>query len=60
VKSLDIFKKVPEDLSQSTNLGGCISIITILLISYFTFVEFRNYLSPEYIAEINMDKLFTR
>jgi hypothetical protein len=60
VRSLDIFKKTPPDCSQPTNLGGCISIVTVLLITFFTFIEFQNYLSPEYVAEINMDKLFTR
>lgn len=60
VRSLDIFKKTPPDVSQPTNLGGFISIVTVLLISYFTVVEFSHYLYPEYTGEINMDKLFTR
>lgn len=60
VRSLDIFKKTPPDVSQPTNLGGCISIVTVVLIAFFTLIEFRNYLTPEYTAEINMDKLFTR
>lgn len=60
VRSLDIFKKVPTDLSQTTNLGGAISIITFVLIAYLLFREFSNYLHPEYIAEINTDKLVTR
>lgn len=36
-RKLDIFKKVPQDLSEGTNLGGFISIITACLIAYFTF-----------------------
>lgn len=35
-RKLDIFKKVPKDLSEGTNLGGFISIITVCLIVYFT------------------------
>jgi hypothetical protein len=60
LRDLDIFKKVPSDFDQATNLGGFISLLTLFLIVGFTFIEFRSYLSPEYSAEINMDKLFTR
>jgi hypothetical protein len=57
---LDIFKKVPSDLSQATNLGGALSILTTLLILFFSYVELRNYLNPEYSAEISQDRMFTR
>jgi hypothetical protein len=60
VRSLDIFKKVPSDFAQATNLGGFLSILTVVLIVFFTAIELNNYLSPEYSAEINMDQLFTR
>ncbi len=35
-RKLDIFKKVPTDLSEGTNLGGFISIIAAISIVYFT------------------------
>jgi hypothetical protein len=60
IRNLDIFKKVPSDLSQATNLGGALSILTVLLILFFSYVEFKNYLNPSYSAEITQDKLFTR
>jgi hypothetical protein len=41
---------VPSDLSQATNLGGAISILTAILILFFSYVEFSNYLNPEYSA----------
>lgn len=50
IRNLDIFKKVPSDLSQATNLGGAISILTAILILFFSYVEFSNYLNPEYSA----------
>jgi hypothetical protein len=34
-RKLDIFKKVPKDLSEGTDLGGLISIIAALLMVYF-------------------------
>jgi hypothetical protein len=46
VRGLDIFKKVPSDFAQATNLGGCLSIVTVLLIVFFTVIEFNSYLSP--------------
>ena len=36
IRKLDVFKKVPKDLSEGTNLGGAISIVTALLIAFFT------------------------
>ena len=34
-RKLDIFKKVPKDLSEGTDLGGLISIGVIILMTYF-------------------------
>jgi len=34
VRSLDLFKKVPIDISRPTNLGGFVSILTGLIILY--------------------------
>lgn len=50
VRKLDIFKKVPSTLSQSTNLGGVVSLITAGVILYLIYRETHNYLNPEYIA----------
>jgi hypothetical protein len=46
VRKLDIFKKVPKDLSEGTNIGGFISILTISFIFFFSFSELRNYFNP--------------
>lgn len=50
VRNLDIFKKVPTDLSQSTNLGGALSLITAVLILYLIYRETHNFFNPEYVA----------
>lgn len=60
IRNLDVFKKVPADLSQASNLGGAVSLVTAALIVFFTVRELRNYLSPEYVAEISLEKLVTR
>ncbi len=50
MRNLDIFKKVPTDLAQSTRLGGVISIITALLLVFFVYRELQAYVHPEYTA----------
>jgi len=46
VRSLDVFKKVPTDLSQATNVGGFISIIAVFLIMFFIYHECWAYFNP--------------
>lgn len=53
IRKLDIYKRPPIDLSTGTNIGGCISIFTTLLIMYFLFVEITDYLYPKYKATIS-------
>ena len=60
VRSLDVFKKVPSDLSEATNLGVAISLIVLALILYFAWHECYAYLNPDYSADINFDKPVTR
>lgn len=60
IRRLDVFKKFPKEVSQATNLGGLLSIVTTLLILYFLVVEFRNYLNPTYSAQLTLDDLLTR
>jgi hypothetical protein len=60
VRKLDIFKKVPTDLSEGTNRGGFLSLLALISIVYFLIVEIQDYLSPQYNAMIVPDKLVTR
>ena len=32
IRKIDIFKKVPRDISEGTNVGGCVSILTAVVI----------------------------
>ena len=48
IRKLDAFKKLPKELSQGTNIGGAISILTTLGILGFIFVQFYNYFNPDY------------
>ena len=60
VRKLDVFKKVPQNFSQGTNRGGFISLFTVISIGYFLFVEFKNFIRPDYNAMIVTDQLVTR
>jgi hypothetical protein len=50
IRKLDVFTKIPTELSQTTNIGGLISIITASFILIFFIYELDNYLHPEYQA----------
>lgn len=60
VRKLDVFKKVPKDYSEGTNLGGFISLLTVASIGYFLFREVAAFLRPDYGAMIVTDQLVTR
>lgn len=60
IRKLDVFKKIPEDLSEPTNLGGCISLMTIVLICFFLYTELYAYMFPHLKASILLDDLVTR
>ena len=38
LRKLDIYKKPEESLTEGTNIGGCISITTVILIGYFLYM----------------------
>lgn len=59
-RKLDIFKKVPKDLSEGTNLGGLVSIITASLIIYFIYSEVMGFLNAPQVANIIQDEPFAR
>ena len=60
VRKLDVFKKVPQNFSQGTNRGGFISLLTVISIGYFLFIELKNFIRPDYNAMIVTDQLVTR
>jgi hypothetical protein len=60
IRKLDVFKKIPEDLSEGTNLGGVISLLTVLFIGFFLYSELYAYMYPHLKATILLDELVTR
>ena len=44
---IDIYRKIPKDLTQSTRTGAFISIGCIMFIMFLFLSELRSYLSSE-------------
>jgi|JI6StandDraft_1071083.scaffolds.fasta_scaffold00710_14 hypothetical protein len=60
IKKLDVYKKIPKDLSEGTNIGGFISILTVVTLLVLVFFESRAFLFPEYKSELRADDPITR
>ena len=60
IRRLDVFKKIPEDLSEATNIGGILSLFTLTLITFFLYSEVYAYMYPRLKASILLDSLVTR
>ena len=60
IRKLDMFKKVPTDLSSATNLGGFMSILTVALIVFFATYEFYLFWDQKETSYISSDDKFTR
>lgn len=60
IRKLDMFKKVPSDLSSGTNVGGVMSLLAIGLIIFFIVYETSLYFNQPESSIISMDRLFTR
>jgi hypothetical protein len=46
VRNLDIFKKVPRDLCQGSNIGGAMSLLTAGGILAFIVIQCFRYFNP--------------
>ena len=46
IRRFDVYKKVPTDLSEGTNVGGIVSIITVLTLMFLVFKETADFLYP--------------
>jgi len=55
IRRLDIYRKVPKDLTQPTFAGACISVSSVLFILYLFFSELTSFLTPEIASELFVD-----
>lgn len=54
-KRLDIYRKVPKDLTQPTNSGAIISICCIVFMTILFLSELIDFLTPEIVNELFVD-----
>lgn len=55
-KRLDIYRKVPKDLTQPTNSGAIISICCIAFMTILFLSELVDFLTPEIVNELFVDQ----
>ena len=46
IRRFDVYKKLPTDLSEGTNVGGIVSIVTVATILFLVFKETADFLYP--------------
>jgi hypothetical protein len=52
LRRLDIYRKIPKDLTQPTYAGACISVLCCLFMTYLFVAELISFLSVEIISEM--------
>ncbi|KAK4026654.1 endoplasmic reticulum-Golgi intermediate compartment protein 1 [Daphnia magna] len=55
LRRLDIYRKVPKDLTQPTVTGAVISICCCAFMTFLFFSEFFHFISPEVVSELFVD-----
>lgn len=55
IRRFDIYRKVPKDLTQPTLTGACISISSVLFITYLFLSELSLFLTHEVISELTVE-----
>ena len=60
IRRFDVYKKVQSDLSEGTNVGGIVSLITIFTLIFLVFKETGDFFYPEMKTELRLDDPVTR
>lgn len=55
IRRLDIYRKVPKDLTQPTTVGAIISIVSLLFVFLMVLTSFINFLTPKIQSEMFVD-----
>eukprot|EP00828_Plagiopyla_frontata_P033484 TRINITY_DN4348_c0_g1_i1.p2 TRINITY_DN4348_c0_g1~~TRINITY_DN4348_c0_g1_i1.p2 ORF type:complete len:150 (-),score=18.15 TRINITY_DN4348_c0_g1_i1:154-603(-) len=56
IKALDVYKRVPKGLSQSTISGALISLLSCAFIAFLFLIELNLYLSDKTTTEMNINE----
>ena len=55
IRRLDIYRKVPKDLTQPTTTGACVSVCSVLFIVFLMTSELGSFIQTDVISEIFVD-----
>nr|XP_054766429.1 endoplasmic reticulum-Golgi intermediate compartment protein 1-like [Lytechinus pictus] len=55
VKRLDVYRKIPKDLTQPTYAGACVSLLSMLFITFLLLSEFMSFMRPDVVSELYVD-----
>ncbi|XP_057298657.1 endoplasmic reticulum-Golgi intermediate compartment protein 1-like [Hydractinia symbiolongicarpus] len=55
IRRLDVYRKVPKDLTQPTFTGACVSIVSILVIIFLMTSELSSFMQTEVVSEMFVD-----
>ncbi|KAJ8025946.1 Endoplasmic reticulum-Golgi intermediate compartment protein 1 [Holothuria leucospilota] len=55
LRRLDVYRKIPKDLTQPTYAGAAVSVISALFISFLLLSEFYYFVKPEVVSELYVD-----
>lgn len=47
IRRFDVYKKVQSELSEGTNVGGFVSIVTVLTLLFLVFKETGDFFYPD-------------
>lgn len=56
LRSIDFYKKIPNDLTEATLTGGSLSILAALFIAFLLIAEFKQYMSLETESHMVVDR----
>lgn len=56
LKKLDIYRKVPRDLTEGSTVGGIVTTISVLILVLLTIAELRNLAQVKQETEVVVDK----
>ncbi|XP_072177725.1 endoplasmic reticulum-Golgi intermediate compartment protein 1-like [Diadema setosum] len=54
-RRLDVYRKIPKDLTQPTYAGALVSILSGLFITFLLLSEFTSFIRPDVVSELYVD-----
>ena len=56
IRQLDIYKRLPKDLTEPTLLGAIVSIVSTLILLFLFISELSDYIDPNIHSSMYLDR----